>query len=83
MWLKIVSKAGNYESGQLPTKSSTTGMSQAQCSLKSSTKCCLGPGSSVANSKEIRKQDQNKEGNGYNGKEFELILHATSPPLPN
>ena len=43
----------------------------------------IGPGSSVANRKEIRKQDQNKEGNGYNGKEFELILHATSPPLPN
>lgn len=45
-------------------------MSQAQCSLKSTTKCCLGPGSSVANRKEIRKQNQNKEGNGYNGKEF-------------
>ena len=51
--------------------------------IKEQTKCCLGPGSSVANRKEIRKQDQNKEGNGYNGKEFELILHATSPPLPN
>ena len=85
MWLKIVLKAGHYiyNRGQLPRKSSTTGMSQAQYALKNTTKCCLGHSSSVANGEEIRKQDQNEEGNGYTGEEIELILHATSPPSIN